>query len=92
MKTALVFGAVATLALALSSGAGAQQWDAQGRCHANGKFAKAEVCANVPKPGGTATSTPKTAPAQKAVKGQRCKIGNKFAKCSAPGAVPVAAS
>lgn len=65
-------------ALALTAGAAdAQKLDKNGKCHAaDGKFAKAEVCANL-KP---------AAPAK-----CRDIKTKKFAKCGAPGTEPVPA-
>lgn len=66
------------LALALcATAADAQKLDKNGKCHAaDGKFAKAEVCANL-KP---------AAPAK-----CRDVKTKKFAKCDAPGTEPVPA-
>jgi hypothetical protein len=77
MTRMLSFIGAATLALALAGAAGAQQIDKNGRCHdASGKFAKMAVCQTV-----------------KAAQPTHCRNAKtgKFAKCGAPGAVPLAA-
>jgi len=69
----LVLAAVLALTLGTVP-ASAQKLDVNGRCHgADGKFAKAEVCANVVKPAPQRCRDSK----------------GKFAKCGAPGAKPV---
>ena len=69
----LVFAAVLALALGTVP-ANAQKLDVNGKCHgADGKFAKAEVCANASKP------VPQKCRDSK----------GKFAKCSAPDAKPI---
>lgn len=77
MKTTLAFLAAAALALSLAGGASAQTLDKNGKCHdAKGRFAAMSVCQGA-----------------KAAPPQRCRDAKtgKFAKCGAPGAVPVPA-
>lgn len=77
MRRTVTFLVALTLAAGLSSAAAAQKLDANGKCHAaDGKFAKAEVCASL-----------KAAPAAHC----RDMKTKKFAKCGAPNTEPVPA-
>jgi hypothetical protein len=73
MRRLLMIAAAFSLVCAGVSTASAQTIDAKGKCHAaNGKFAKAEVCAKAAKPAPTHCRNDK----------------GKFAKCGSPGAHP----